>query len=71
MTVDLTRWKEIGRQMLTAEETTAYIAGNSPASGKRSFDTVVVTEIKKNPYRAIQSVAGKKGVYKLILGDDE
>lgn len=56
MTVDLTRWKQIGRQRLTAEETKAYIAGNSPASVKRSFDHVVVTEIKKNPLRAIQTI---------------
>lgn len=56
MTVDLTRWKEISRKRLTGEEIKAYIAGNHPDSGKRSFDHVVVTQIKKNPYRAIQTV---------------
>lgn len=61
--IDLTRWKQIGRQRLTAEETKAYIAGNSPASVERSFDHVVVTEIKKNPLRAIQTVYERVFVY--------
>lgn len=55
MTVDLTRWKEIGRRRLTAQQTVDYIAGNGTTSGERSFDHVIVTQIKKNPLRAIQT----------------
>jgi len=55
MPVDPTRWKEISRERLNAQQTVDYIAGNAPTSGGRSFDLVVVTEIKKNPLRAIQT----------------
>jgi hypothetical protein len=54
MTVDLTRWKEISRKRLISVEVSAYLAGNGPSSGERSFDHVVVTVIKKNPLRALQ-----------------
>ena len=55
MTIDLTCWNPISRQRLTAQKTADYLAGNVPSSGERSFNHVVVTEIKKNPLRAIQT----------------
>lgn len=55
MTVDLTRWREISRKRLTAQMTIDYLAGNTPSSGERSFDIAIVTQIKKNPLRAIQT----------------
>lgn len=52
--IDPDRWKEISRRRLTACEARAYIAGDTPSSGERSFDVVVVTQFKQNPFKAIQ-----------------
>lgn len=41
------RWKEVSRRSITVEELAAYIEGNSPDSGEKSFDIAIHTKVKE------------------------
>lgn len=45
--IEISRWKEVSRRSLTAEELAAIIEGNSPYSGERSFDIAIHTKVKE------------------------